>query len=110
MQQLNGIKFVTIYALGPINVWLSGIYAILSPSACYMSRPSRLWCMHINIFNNSSKYLPPPIRSTAKRKHRYKYYIINTVCTTLSTRFSETFAVFSEGYNTPLTLDNSFSH
>jgi hypothetical protein len=66
--------------------------------------------MHINTFINSSKYLPPPIRSTAKRKHRYKYYIINTVCTTLSTRFSKTFAVFSEGYNTPLTFDNSYSH
>jgi len=42
MQQLKGIQFVTIYALGPINVWLSDIYALSSPRACYMSRPSRL--------------------------------------------------------------------
>jgi hypothetical protein len=55
-------------------------------------------------------YLPPQILSPAKRKHRYKYYIIymltiidtgNTVRTTLSTQFNETYAVFFEGYNTP---------
>lgn len=82
----------------------------ISPSVLHVSSISSLWFMHINIFNNSIMYLPPQILSPAKRKHRYKYYIIymltiidtgNTVRTTLSTQFNETYAVFFEGYNTP---------
>jgi hypothetical protein len=82
---------------------------LISPCVLHISSISSLWFMRINVFKNRSKYLPPRIRSTAKRKHMYKNYILymqtiidtdNTVCITLSTRFSETYAVFSESYNT----------